>query len=164
MLILNNNVLEKLIELIYPNNAISNGVLSNQDYLSQQSFLHKKRNLENNYIIQKHENNHNPNKNNNGQKRYYPECYRENNLLAPNLINLVYNDVNQFKLGSPSNYCNFLVNNNIIKQNFINNIINNINFNLKGDHFNDYLAKNYSFENIKENINTINNINNKNKY
>ena len=122
MLILNNNVLEKLIELIYPNNAISNGVLSNQDYLSQQSFLHKKRNLENNYIIQKHENNHNPNKNNNNdQIKYYSDYYTENHLLSPNLINQEFNHINKFKFGDLSNYYNFIDNNNIIKQNFIKN-------------------------------------------
>ena len=151
MLILNNNILEKLIELICPNNAIRNDVFSNQDYLCQQSFLQKKRNLENNYIIQKYENIFFPNKNNNDQIKYYPEYNGENFLFAPKLINLAYNYDNQFKWGDP-------VNNNIIKQ----NTINNINFNLKGDHFNYYLPKKYIFESIKEDIYNINNINSNN--
>ena len=123
MLILNNNILEKLIELICPNNAISNSVLSNQDYLCQQSFLQKKRNLDS-FIIQKYENIFLPNKDNNDQIKYYPEYYGENLLFVPKLINLAYIYDNRFKWSDP-------VNNNIIRQ----NTINNINLNL-GDHFN----------------------------
>ena len=58
MLILNKNILEKLIGLICSNNAKCNGFLSNHDSLSKQFFLQKKRNQENNYIIQKYENIH----------------------------------------------------------------------------------------------------------
>ena len=44
-------------------------------------------------------------------------------MFAPKLINPVYNDVKQFKFGDLSNYCNFIVYNNIIKKNVINNNI-----------------------------------------
>ena len=159
MLILNKNILEKLIGLICSNNAKCNGVLSNQDSLSQQFFLQKKRNQENNYIIQKYENIHSPNKNNNNdQIKYYSDYYTENHLFSPNLINQEFKHINTFKFGDLSNYYNFIDNNNIIKQNFINNTICNKNFSLREEHFNKYSNKKYLFENIKEDINKINNI------
>ena len=158
MLILNKNILEKLIGLICSNNAKCNGVLSNQDSLSQQSFLQKKRNQENNYIIQKYENIHSPNKNNNDHIKYYSDCYGENHFFSSNLINLEFNDVKKFKFGDPSNYYNFIENNNIIKQNFINNTICNKKFNLREEYYNQNSTKKYFFENIKEDINKINNI------
>ena len=162
MLILNKNILEKLIGLICSNNAKCNGFLSNQDSLSQQSFLQKKRNQENNYIIQKYENIHSPNKNNNDQIKYYSDCYGENHLFSSNLINLEFNDVKKFKFGDQSNYYNFTENNNIIKQNFINNTICNKQFNLREEHYNQNSTKKYFFENIKEDINKTNNIHYKN--
>ena len=159
MLILNKNILEKLIGLICSNNAKCNGVLSNQDSLSQQFFLQKKRNQENNYIIQKYENIHSPSKNNNNdQMKYYSDYYTENHLFSPNLINQEFNHINKFKFGDLSNYYNFIDNNNIIKQNFINITICNQNFSLREEHFNKYSNKKYLFENIKEDINKINNI------
>ena len=159
MLILNNKILEEIIGVMCPNNFISNDVLLNKDSLNQQSFLQKKRSLENNNIKQKYENVQI--KNNNSQIENYP--YRENYLFAPKLINPVYNDVKQFKFGDLSNYCNFIVYNNIIKKNVINNNKGgNIYYHLNGDHFNNYWAKKYSFENKIEDINKINNSNNKN--
>lgn len=159
MLILNNNILEKCIGLICPNNTISSYVLSNQESLSQQTFLQKKRSLENNNLIQPNENSQCPNSNNNGQILYYPEFYKENHLFTYKSINPVYNDVNQLKFGDISNYCIFIVNNNIIEQKFFNNNNYNINCNFNGEYFNNYLATKYSFENRMENINKINNIN-----
>ena len=159
MLILNNNILEEIIGLICLNNLISNDVLLNKESLNQQSFLQKKRSLENNNIIQKYENIQI--KNNNSQIENY--AYRENHLFTPKLMNPVYNDVNQFKLGDLSNYCNFIVYNNIIKQNVINNNIGgNIYYHLNGGHFNNYWAKKHPSENIIEDINQIKNINHKN--
>lgn len=149
MIILNKNILEKLIGLVCSNNSRNNDVLLNQEFLSQQSFLQKKRNLENNYNIQKYVNILSPNRNDNGPIQYYPDFYRENHLFSPKLINLEFNDINKFKFDDPSN---------LIKQNFSNNTIYNIDFNLKGEHFNKYSAKKYFFENIKEDINKINNI------
>ena len=155
---MNKNILEKLIGLIGSNNAKCNGVISNQESLSQQSFLQKKRNQENNYIIQKYENIHSPNKNNNDQIKYYSDCYGENHLFSSNLINLEFNDVKKFKFGDRSNYNNFTENNNIIKQNFINNTICNKNFNLREECYIQNSTKKYLFENIKEDINKTNNI------
>ena len=103
MLILNNNILETLIGLIFPNSIINNDVLSNQESLIQHSFLQKKRCLENNNIIQKSENIHFQNKNNKGQKNYYHEYYRENQLFSPKFINPLNNDINQSKFGDSSN-------------------------------------------------------------
>jgi len=79
-------------------------------------------------------------------------------LFSPNLINKEFNHINKFKFGDLSNYYNFIDNNNIINQNFINNTICNKNFSLMEDHFNKYSNKKYLFENIKEDINKINNI------
>ena len=149
MIILNKNILEKLIWLVWSNNSKNNGLLLNQEYLSWQSFLQKKRNLENNYNIQKYVNILSPNRNDNGQIKYYSDFYRENHLFSSQFINLEFNDINKFKFDDSSN---------LIKQNFINNTIYNIDFNLKGEHFNKYSAKKYFFENIKEVINKINNI------
>ena len=157
MLILNKNILEKLIGLICSNNAKCNSVLSNQDSLCQQFFLQKNRNQENNYIMINYENIHSPNKNNNNndQIKYYSDYYTENHLFSPNLINQDFNYINKFKFDDLSNYYNFIDNNNIIKQNFINNTIYNKNFNLKEEHFNKYSNKKYLFENIKEDINKL---------
>jgi ribosomal protein L16 Arg81 hydroxylase len=83
-------------------------------------------------------------------------------LFSPKFINPLYNDINKSKFGDSSNYFNFIVNSNIIKQNFINNNIGNLNYHLNGGQFNMYSAQKYSFENIMEDINKINNINNKN--
>ena len=162
MLILSNNILETLIGLIFPNNIITNDVLSNEVSLTQHSFLQKKRCLENNNIIQNYENIHFQNTNNKGQIKYYHECYRENQLFSPKFINPLYNDINQCKFGDSSNYCNFIVNNDIIKQNFINNNIGNLNYHLNGGLFNMYSAQKYSFRNLVEDINKINIINSKN--
>ena len=87
--------------------------------------MQKKRNLENNNNIPKFENIYFQNKNNNGQINN-PQCYRENQLFVPKLINSEYNDINQLKFGDSTNYCKFIVNNNIINQNFTNNNIINL--------------------------------------
>ena len=107
--------------------------------------MQKKRILENN-------NTYIPNKNNNDQIKYY----RENYLFSPKLINPPYRNVYQYKLSDLSNYDNFIVNNNIIKQNYFNNYIGNLNFNLNGEYFNNYWDRKYSFENHNQDINKIN--------
>ena len=142
---MNNIILQKLIGLIYPNYSINNEVISNQDSLCQQCFLQKKRSLEIN-------NNYFQNKNNNDQIKFY----RENHLFAPKLVNPPYSNLYQFKLDDSSNYGNFIVNNNIIKQNFNINNIGNLNYNLNGEYFKNYRDRKYSFENLNQDINKIN--------
>ena len=123
---MNKNILGKLFGLIGSNNA-----------KCKHSFLQKKRNQENNYIIQKYENIHSPNKNNNDQIKYYSDCYGENHLFSSNLINLEFKDVKKFKFCDP---------------------LSNKNYILREELYNQNSTKKYFFESIKEDINKNNNI------
>lgn len=173
MINISNDTINNLNGFTLPKNRIylNNSSLIAQNPLNQISFLQKKRFLENENLKFKNqtllqENHHfSISDKNVFQMNVFPEYYFPNFTFFSQLnkppVNYTDNSyLEELKLSNlMPNYLNSLGKENIIENYFINNNINNVNFNLNGNHLNDFLFNNYYNQKVKENNNNITNDN-----